>query len=110
MSRTVTYPFPAAVASASCVESDIRPVEWSAALTRDEIEAAGMHIEDIVSFIRKYQNEEILVLNAADAEITLQLQDNTARFSEVAFDTAVGTLSADDGEITLPPYTTAILK
>lgn len=83
----------------------------SAALTYGDIETAGMHIEEIVSFVRKYQNEELLVLhNVADVAVTLELQPDTAGFSEVAFDTADGTLTAENGQIKLPAYTTVILK
>ena len=40
-----------------------------------------MYIEGVVSFIRKAQNEELLVLhNVSDIETTVELKDNNARF------------------------------
>lgn len=80
------------------------------ALTYGDIEPSGMHIEEVVSFRRVYESEEILVLhNISDVEVTLTLADGDRKFSRVIFNTAAEAISSDDGDLTLPAYTTVIL-
>lgn len=82
-----------------------------AALTYGDIEHAGMHIEEIVSFRRKHQNEELLVLhNVSDVEVTVELQDHNRLFKEVTFDTAGGKVGVENNRVRLPAYTTVILE
>lgn len=81
------------------------------ALTYGDIEHSGMHIEEVVSFIRNYQNEELLVLhNVSDVEITVGLRDKNGEFNHVIFDTAGGKVSLEQGNLRLPSRTTAILE
>lgn len=81
------------------------------ALTYGEIDHLGMHIEEIVGFSRKHQNEELLVLhNVSDVEVTLQLEGDHRRFRNVVFETAGGEVSIDQGTIRIPAFTTAILE
>jgi hypothetical protein len=69
-----------------------------------------MHIEEVVSFIRNHQNEELLVLhNVSDVEVTVELRDHNARFRRIAFDTAGGKVAVQRGNLRLPAFTTVIL-
>lgn len=82
-----------------------------AALTYGEIDHLGMHIEEIVGFSRKHQNEELLVLhNVSDVEVTLELESDHRRFRNVVFETAGGKVSIDQGTIRIPAFTTVILE
>jgi len=81
------------------------------ALTYGDIEHSGMHIEEVVSFKRKYQNEELLVLhNVSDVEVTVELKDHNARYKHISFDTAGGKVAVERGRLMLPAFTTVILK
>lgn len=81
------------------------------ALTYGDIEHAGMHIEELVSFTRKHQNEELLVLhNVSDVEVTVELKDLHVDFDRIAFDTSEGEATVEGRSINLPAYTTVILK
>ena len=83
----------------------------SPALTYGDIDHAGMHIEEVVSFIRGYQNEELLVLhNISDVEVTVVLKDDNARFERIVFDTAGGQVVMKENSLKLPAFTTLILK
>jgi glycosidase len=83
----------------------------SSALTYGNIDHSGIHIEEIVSFKRKHENEELLVLhNVSDVEVTVRLEDKNAAFNEIDFDTFGGKIAVDDGELRLPAYATVILK
>lgn len=81
------------------------------ALTYGDIEHSGMHIEEVVSFTRKHQNEELLVLhNICDIEVTVELTDPNADFDRIAFDTSEGEATVGERSIVLPAYTTVILE
>ena len=83
----------------------------SPALTYGDIDHSGMHIEEVVSFIRNFQNEELLVLhNVSDVEVTVELKDHNARFRGIAFDTAGGKVAVQQGSLRLPAFTTVILE
>ena len=83
----------------------------SPSLTYGDIEHVGIHIAEIVSFTRKHENEELLVLhNVSDVEVTVKLENANAEFNEIDFDTAGGRVAVENGEINLPAYTTVILK
>lgn len=83
----------------------------SSALTYGNIDHSGIHIEEIVSFKRKHENEELLVLhNVSDVEVTVVLEDSNAAFSEIDFDTVGGKIAVENGELRLPAYATVILK
>ena len=75
-------------------------------LTYGDIEPSGTHIEEVVSFKRSYENEELLVLhNVSDVEVTVSADE---AFQKVLFST-VGDLQLEAGEIILPAYSTVIV-
>jgi glycosidase len=83
----------------------------SPALTYGDIDQAGIHIEEIVSFTRKHENEELLVLhNVSDVEVTVNLENANAGFNEIDFDSVGGKVAVENGELRLPAHTTVILK
>jgi hypothetical protein len=70
-----------------------------------------MHIEEVVSFIRRHQNEELLVLhNVSDVEVTIELTAKNKEFTRIAFDTAGGKLTIKNGGLRLPAFTSVILE
>lgn len=76
-------------------------------LTYGDIEPAGTHIEEVVSFKRIFENEEILVLhNVSDVEVTLNLEQE---YEDVIF-TTVGEIKIEAGEIELPAFSTVIMN
>lgn len=81
----------------------------SPALTYGDILELGTHIEEIVGFKRKYQNEELLVLhNISDVEVTVRLPDAEKVFQHALFETAGGASITADG-VHVPAYATVIL-
>jgi alpha-amylase len=81
------------------------------ALTYGDIEDSGIHIEEVVSFKRTHENEELLVLhNISDVEISIILEKANARFTGVAFSTAGSHLAVTAGSLNLPAYATVILE
>ena len=79
-------------------------------LTYGDIKHSGIHIEEVVSFKRTFENEELLVLhNVSDVEVTVSLGNDNKRFSEVVFDTAGGRVAVEDSDLRLPAFTTVIL-
>jgi alpha-amylase len=81
----------------------------NAELTQGTIEYAGLAIKEIVSFIRKFNNKESLVLhNVSDVEITISLTAALKKFTTIDFQTKGGNLH--DGIVTLPAYGSIILK
>lgn len=88
----------------------IRYRNGSKALTLGSIDNAGFGIEEVISFIRKYEGEELLVLNnISDVEVTIPMTDANSRFDEVTYDTK-GNAKLNRGELRLPAFTTVILK
>ena len=88
----------------------IRFRNGSKALTLGEIENTNFSIAEVVSFKRKYDNEELLVLNnISDVEITIELSEENENFDAVVYDSNK-TASLNDGELRLPAYSTVILK
>jgi alpha-amylase len=83
----------------------------NAALTYGDIGHAGMDTGEIVSFMRKHENEEVLVLhNVSDVEITVSIPEHLRKFNEIDFDTEKGKIAINNSELRLPAYSTAILK
>ena len=75
-----------------------------------EIENTNFSIVEVVSFKRKYENEELLVLNnISDVEITIALTDENEKFNKVVYDSNK-TAILEEGELTLPAYSTVIMK
>jgi glycosidase len=79
-------------------------------LTRGDIDHSGIGISEIVSFKRKFEDEEELVLhNVSDVEVTVNLQEANRSFKKIAFKSKED-IELDDRELTLPAYSTVILK
>jgi alpha-amylase len=82
----------------------------SKALTQGEIENSNLNISEVVSFIRKSGEEEVLVLNnVSDVEVTVKLEGGNAKFDAIDYDSD-GTAKLQDGALVLPAYSTVILK
>ena len=80
------------------------------ALTYGDIEESGMYIEEVVSFKRIHENEELLVLhNVSDVEVAVSLEGDVSRFSDIMFQTGGEAVKLDEGSLTIPAYTTMIL-
>jgi glycosidase len=88
----------------------IRYRNTSLPLTKGEIDFSGINISEIVSFKRSYGEEEELVLhNVSDVEVTVQLDEKNNGFDEVRFASKEG-FTLKDGQLTIPAYGTLILK
>jgi alpha-amylase len=80
-------------------------------LTYGEIDHAGIETDEIVSFIRKHENNESLVLhNVSDVEVTVPITESLERFNKIDYDSEGGKIPIQDGELRLPAYSTVILK
>jgi alpha-amylase len=83
----------------------------SSALTYGDIDEAGMSGTEVVSFVRRHEGNEVLVLhNVSDVEITVALAGSNAKFNEIDFDTEAGAVAVDNGELKIPAYSTIVLK
>ena len=83
----------------------------SSALTYGNIDHSSIHIEEVVNFIRSYENEQLLVLhNVSDVEVMVKLENGNARFNEIDYVNGAGKIALNGGELRLPAYTTVILK
>lgn len=83
----------------------------SPVLTYGDIDHAGIKIAEVVSFIRKHENEEVLVLhNVSDIEVTVRMEGAISRFDEVDYFSEDEKLAIDDGQLRVPAYSTVILK
>jgi len=82
----------------------------SKALTYGDIDQAGISISEVVAFRRVHDDETVLVLhNVSDVEVTVPLQAENVDFDEVVYDLN-GKSVLLDGELTLPAFSTVILK
>jgi glycosidase len=82
----------------------------SAALTHGNLIPVKGLPREVVGFIRKFGNKEILVLhNISDVEVTISLNDQLSAFGEVAFKTNE-TIQKNDGSLLLPSYSTAVMS
>jgi alpha-amylase len=81
----------------------------SRALTYGSIEIVDIPTQEVISFIRKDGNEDLLVLhNISDIEITLFVNDAISKYNRIFFtNNAEAELSKE--EIVLPAYATLIL-
>lgn len=83
----------------------------SNALTYGEIEEAGITADEIVNFIRKQGEQEVLVLhNVSDVEVTVTMNDAISRFTNVDYSSEEKEPSIQNGELKLPAYSTVVLK
>ncbi len=81
----------------------------SEALTLGTIESTEMSVKEVVSFVRKHKEQEVLVLhNVSDVELTLDFPEALKRFDTIDFETKGGSLA--DGKLTLPAFGSVILK
>jgi alpha-amylase len=82
----------------------------SKVLTFGGIESTEFRIKEVVSFKRYHEGEQLLVLNnISDVEVTIELLGNDSMFDDVDYDSN-GTAELNNGELTLPAFTTVILK
>jgi alpha-amylase len=79
-------------------------------LTQGEIDYSGISISEIVSFKRKFKEQEELVLhNVSDVEVTIKLSEENQKFARLAYQSKPS-IKIQDGEITIPAFCTLILK
>lgn len=79
-------------------------------LTQGEIDYSGIAVSEIVSFKRKFnQQEELVVHNVSDVEVTIKLDGDNKNFSDVSY-ASKDNFTLQKGELTLPAYSTIILK
>jgi hypothetical protein len=65
----------------------------------------------VVSFIRRHENEEVLVLhNVSDIEVTVRMDEAIRRFNTVDYFSEGEKLSIEDNQLRVPAYSTVILK
>jgi alpha-amylase len=82
----------------------------SKALTYGDIENSGIDKIEVVSFIRKQNDDEVLVIhNVSSSEISLPLKEVNTKFDAIDY-TTTGAAKLRDGEIVIPAYSTVILK
>ena len=82
----------------------------SKALTFGDMVSTDFRIHEVVSFKRFYEGEQLLVLNnVSDVEVTIDLSENDTMFDDLDYDSN-GTAELSDGTLTLPAFTTVILK
>jgi len=63
-----------------------------------------------VSFTRKYKaQEELVIHNVSDVEVTLKLEGDNQKFTDVAYASTDGFILSN-GELKLPAFSTLILK
>jgi alpha-amylase len=83
----------------------------SDALTYGDIVSSGIRYDEVVSFIRKHEDAEVLVMhNVSDVEVTVRMDESLNRFNDLDFDTAGGKVALDDNALTLPAYSTVVIK
>jgi len=79
-------------------------------LTQGDIEESGITVSEVVSFTRKFKaQEELIIHNVSDVEVTLRLDDENKKFNDVAY-TSADSFTLKDGELKLPAFCTVILK
>jgi alpha-amylase len=82
----------------------------SEALTYGDIENTNLNIQELVSFIRKKDAEEKLIIhNVSDVEITVLLENELTKFKEIDF-VSLGEIKKDDNAWIIPAYASVIFK
>jgi glycosidase len=78
-------------------------------LTQGDLDYSGINISEIVSFKRKFKDQEILVVhNVSDVEVTLKTED-LKTFNKVDFSTK-DNIKFDSEGLRVPAYSTIILQ
>lgn len=89
----------------------IRYRNTSLPLTQGDVDYSSISITEIVSFKRKFKEQEELVLhNVSDVEVTVKLGDDNKNFRTIAYQSKKENVRLQDNELTLPAYSTVILK
>lgn len=82
----------------------------SSVLTYGDIDTTPLKITEVVSFIREKDGDKRLVLhNISDVVLTIDLQEFFSEYQTIEFDSSGGA-NIDNGELTLPPYASLVLK
>ena len=82
----------------------------SPVLTYGTIETTSIPTQEIISFIRKDNSKELLVLhNISDIEISIMVIDNLKKFTKIIYTSNVET-KVDKEEIVVPAYSSIILQ
>ena len=79
-------------------------------LTQGDIDYSGINVSEVVSFIRRFKDDEELVIhNVSDVAITLNLDGENSRFKTIKYSSNEGFIW-EERELTLPAFSTVILK
>ncbi len=79
-------------------------------LTRGEIEYSPINVSEIVSFKRTFEDEEELVVhNVSDVEVTIKLEGDLGSFDDVKY-YSNDDYTWKDSELKLPAFSTVILE
>jgi len=82
----------------------------SAVLTYGSIENSPLKINELVSFIRKNNNEEVLVIhNVSDIEVTVKMEGELSQFQEIDF-ISLGEVKKTGSEWSIPAHASVIVK
>jgi alpha-amylase len=83
----------------------------SRALTYGDINHSGLGKGEILSFTRKHEDDEVLVLhNLSDVEVTVTLVEQLQKFKTPDFSSDGSKVNVEEGVLKVPAYTTIILK
>jgi glycosidase len=82
----------------------------SEALTYGSIESSPLSVQELVSFIRKKGDEQLLIINnVSDVEITVRLENELSSFSKVDF-ISEGEAEIKNHVVVIPAYASLIVK
>ncbi len=82
----------------------------SPALTYGDIEESGISTTELIAFVRRHENDEVLVIhNVSDVEVTASLAGENSRFTRLLYASREGDFSTDNEEIRVPAWTTVVL-
>ena len=82
----------------------------SKTLTLGAIDNTKLDIVEVVSFKRRYEEDELLILNnVSDVEVTIHLTGENEKFDAIDYD-ASEAATLNNGELRIPAYSTLILK
>jgi len=82
----------------------------SSVLTYGSIEHAPLKINELVTFIRKHNDEEVLVIhNVSDVEVTVKMEGALSQFNDIDF-ISWGEVKKTEREWSIPAYASVIIK